>query len=49
MILKKFKMVLLHDLAESKIGDFTPDQISKKKKKIENDAFNESLNNCPIQ
>ena len=38
---KKFiKMILLHDLAESIIGDFTPDQITlEKKKKLENEAF----------
>ena len=29
---KILKMVLLHDLAESKIGDLTPDQISRMKK-----------------
>jgi len=29
---KILKMVLLHDLAESKIGDFTPGQISKDEK-----------------
>ena len=26
---KMLKMILLHDLAESKIGDYTPNQISK--------------------
>ena len=37
---KVIKMALLHDLAESKIGDFTPDQINKsEKEKIENLAF----------
>jgi putative hydrolase of HD superfamily len=41
-------MVLLHDLAESKIGDFTPDQITKdKKEKIENNAFYEIIENLP--
>ena len=45
---KILKMVLLHDLAESKIGDFTPDQISKdKKEKIENDAFNDIIEQLP--
>ena len=45
---KILKMVLLHDLAESKIGDFTPDQISKdKKQKIENNAFNEIIEQLP--
>ena len=38
------KMILLHDLAESKIGDFTPNQISKEKKiKIENNAYDEII------
>ena len=45
---KILKMVLLHDLAESKIGDFTPDQITKdKKEKIENNAFYEIVENLP--
>jgi len=45
---KIIKMVLLHDLAESKIGDFTPDQISKKKKEnLENNAFGEIIKNLP--
>ncbi|MSS86486.1 MAG: phosphohydrolase [Thaumarchaeota archaeon] len=45
---KIMKMVLLHDLAESKIGDFTPDQISKiKKEKMENDAFYEITKKLP--
>ena len=45
---KILKMVLLHDLAESKIGDFTPDQITKdKKEKIENNAFYEIIENLP--
>ena len=45
---KILKMVLLHDLAESKIGDFTPGQISKdKKEKIENDAFNDIIEQLP--
>ncbi len=43
---KILKMALLHDLAESQIGDFTPDQIDKeKKKKIENIAF-EKITKC---
>jgi putative hydrolase of HD superfamily len=29
---KILKMILLHDLAESKIGDYTPDEIDKVKK-----------------
>ena len=45
---KILKMVLLHDLAESKIGDYTPDQISKEKKKeLENKAFFEIVSNLP--
>ena len=37
---KILKMALLHDLAESKVGDFIPDEISKERKnKIENDAM----------
>ena len=46
---KILKMVLLHDLAESKIGDYTPDQISKEKKKeLENNAFFEIVRNLPV-
>ena len=45
---KVIKMALLHDLAESKIGDFTPDKIEKsKKEKIENLAFEEILSSLP--
>lgn len=45
---KILKMVLLHDLAESKIGDYTPDQISKEKKKeLENKAFFEIVMDLP--
>lgn len=37
---KIIKMSLLHDLAESQIGDITPDQMSKENKiQIENDAM----------
>ena len=37
---KILKMILLHDLAESKIGDYTPNKISKENKiKIENNAY----------
>ena len=46
---KILKMVLLHDLAESKIGDFTPEQLTKdKKEKIENCAFDEIIEKLPI-
>ncbi len=45
---KIIKMVLLHDLAESKIGDYTPKQLSKEKKnELENNAFNEIIENLP--
>ena len=45
---KIIKMVLLHDLAESKTGDLTPDQIDKEeKKKLENNAFDEIIENLP--
>jgi putative hydrolase of HD superfamily len=41
-------MILLHDLAESKIGDYTPNQISKENKiKIENKAYDEIINSLP--
>ena len=45
---KILKMVLLHDLTESKIGDFTPNKISKnEKEKLENNAFNEIIEQLP--
>jgi putative hydrolase of HD superfamily len=45
---KILKMVLLHDLSESHIGDYTPEQISKEKKnELENDAFNEIIKKLP--
>jgi len=45
---KIIKMVLLHDLAESKIGDHTPEQLSKEKKnKLENNTFNQIIKNLP--
>jgi len=41
-------MILLHDLAESKIGDYTPNQISKENKiKIENNAYDEIISMLP--
>jgi|TARA_B100001105_G_C22120178_1_gene327165 putative hydrolase of HD superfamily len=47
---KILKMALLHDLAESIIGDFTPEQIDKeKKKKLENNAFEKIVKNLPEQ
>lgn len=45
---KILKMILLHDLAESKIGDLTPEQISKEEKIIlENNAFDEIIKYLP--
>lgn len=45
---KMIKMALLHDLAESKIGDYTPTQISKTKKmRLEDDAFYEIMSHLP--
>jgi putative hydrolases of HD superfamily len=43
------KMVLLHDLAESITGDYSPEEISKKQKlKEENKAMNSILSNIPF-
>ena len=45
---KILKMILLHDLVESKIGDYTPNQISKENKiKIENNAYNKIISTLP--
>ena len=45
---KCLKMVLLHDLAESKIGDYTPEQISKEDKiKLEDKTILEIIENLP--
>jgi len=45
---KIMKMSLLHDLAESKIGDLTPEEISKDEKAIlENNAMKEILSQLP--
>ena len=45
---KIVKMSLLHDLAESSIGDFTPDDISKEKKiELENNAMRKIIKNLP--
>jgi len=47
---KILKMALLHDLAESLIGDLTPEQIDKEsKKKLENNAFRKIIKNLPEQ
>ncbi len=45
---KILKMALLHDLAESIIGDFMPDEISKENKKTaEDEAMNEIFAKLP--
>jgi len=45
---KIIKMALLHDLAESIIGDITPDRINDKRKiNIENKAMTQILENLP--
>jgi len=45
---KILKMILLHDLAESIIGDFTPEQKSKKEKStLENKVIEQILKNLP--
>lgn len=45
---KCLKMALLHDLAESKIGDYTPEQISKEDKiKLEDKTILEIIENLP--
>ena len=45
---KMLKMILLHDLAESKIGDYTPNKISKENKiKIENNAYDKIIGMLP--
>jgi len=45
---KILEMALLHDLVESVVGDFTPEEISKPKKlKLENTAMEKILNILP--
>ena len=45
---KILKMILLHDLAESEIGDFTPGKISiQEKKELENNVFSKIIKNLP--
>ena len=45
---KILKMTLLHDLAESKIGDITPEQMTPENKMdIENKAFDEIIGKLP--
>lgn len=46
--LKIIKMTLLHDLAESEIGDFTPNDINHtNKKKLEDHTMKKILNKLP--
>ena len=45
---KILKIILLHDLSESIIGDITPGQIpTSEKRKLENNAMKEILNELP--
>ena len=45
---KILKMALLHDLAESIVGDYTPEEISKMEKiKLENNAMEKILSKLP--
>ncbi len=45
---KVLKMILLHDLAEAEIGDYTPGQISDvKKNELENNAISKIFENLP--
>jgi len=45
---KILRMALLHDIAESVTGDFSPEEISKKdKKKLENNAMLDILSKLP--
>lgn len=47
-IKKVTTMSLIHDLAESLVGDYTPDEISlNQKKKLENNAIKEILSSLP--
>ncbi len=45
--LKVVRMALIHDLAESKIGDLTPRQKQEDHEKFENDAMKEILSYLP--
>ena len=45
---KILRMALLHDMAESVTGDFTPEEISKKaKREMENNAMQDILSKLP--
>ena len=49
-VLKVLKMSLIHDLAESKIGDFTPEQISREQKNIlEKNTMKEIFSELPVE
>ncbi len=46
--IKMIKMILIHDLAESLIGDFTPKTIDNaRKKQLENSAINAIISKIP--
>ena len=45
---KILKMILLHDLAESKVGDIVPDKMSvEEKQRLENSAFDQIVKTLP--
>ena len=45
---KVLKMILLHDIAESKVGDIVPDKMSfEEKQRLENLAFDEIIKTLP--
>ena len=45
---KILKMILLHDLAESEVGDYTPGEITiEKKNELENNAFLKIIKTLP--
>ena len=45
---KILKMILLHDLAESQVGDIIPDKMPlEEKQRLENSAFNEIVKTLP--
>jgi len=45
---KILKMILLHDLAESEIGDIVPDKMDvEEKQRLENSAFEKIIKNLP--
>lgn len=47
---KILKMILIHDLAESEVGDIVPEKMSiKEKQRLENIAFEKIIKNLPDQ